>query len=245
MHINKKANNPALAVGCFLQGIKLLGSAPLRRYIIVPIFINIALYSTAFALGYYYLVDLINHFIPAWLNWLQWLLWPLFFIICFVLLFFSFTLLANLLSAPFYGRLAAKTLAVITGQTTPVIEPPIAKVLWAEIKRSLYFGLKAIPLIVISLIPGLNVIAPVLWLLFSAWSLALEYTAYPMENAGILFSEQKKAIRNVRLGAASFGGVVALALSIPVLNFIAAPAAVVGATLFFNKYTTQPDPHYH
>jgi CysZ protein len=237
MLVDKKANNPAVAIGCFLQGIKLLGSKPLRRFVIIPILINIVLYSIAFALGYYYLADVIDHFIPSWLQWLRWLLWPLFFSCFFSLLFFSFMVLANLLAAPFYGRLSAKTLATITGQTAAIIDLPVAKVLWAELKRGLYFVLKAIPLLIISFIPGLNVIAPVLWVLFSAWSMALEYMAYPMENAGLLFSEQKKLLRGMRLGAYSFGGIAALALSIPILNFIVAPAAVVGATLFFQRIT--------
>jgi CysZ protein len=235
MLFDKKANNPAVAIGCFLQGIKLLGSRPLRRFVIVPIFINIVLYSIAFALGYFYLAEWIDGFIPSWLQWLRWLLWPLFFSCFFTLLFFTFMMLANLLAAPFYGRLSAKTLAMQTGQSTAIIDPPVAKVLWAELNRGLYFGLKAIPLLIISFIPGLNVVAPVLWLLFGAWSMALEFTAYPMENAGLLFSEQKKLLRSVRLGAASFGGITALALSVPVLNFIVAPAAVVGATLYFNR----------
>lgn len=235
MVVDKKANHPAVAVGCFFMGLKLLGSAPLRRFVIVPILINIVLYSIAFAVSYYYIADLINHFIPNWLQWLSWFLWPLFFTCFFSILLFTFMVLANLLAAPFYGRLSAKTLAMITGQTTPIIDPPVAKVIWAELKRGLYFSIKAIPLLIISFIPGLNVIAPVLWLLFGAWCMALEYTAYPMENAGLLFSEQKKLLKSVRLGASSFGGITALALSIPVLNFVVAPAAVVGATLYFNQ----------
>ncbi len=235
MLVDKKANNPAVAIGCFFKGIKLLSSAPLRRFVIIPIFINLVLYSIAFVLGYYYVADLINHFIPVWLQWLRWLLWPLFFISFFSILFFTFMVLANIIAAPFYGRLSAKTSAMVTGQTTPIIEPPVAKIIWAELKRGLYFGINAIPLLIISFIPGLNVIAPVLWLLFGAWSMALEYTAYPMENAGLLFSEQKKILKSVRLGASSFGAIAALALSIPVLNFIVAPAAVVGATLYFSQ----------
>ncbi|SJM89004.1 sulfate transporter CysZ [Crenothrix polyspora] len=241
MLVDKKANNPAIAIGCFLQGIKLLGSAPLRRFVIMPVLINIVLYSIAFALGYFFLGQWIDHFIPNWLQWLRWLLWPLFFSCFFGVLFFSFMLLANVLAAPFYGRLSAKTLAILTGQTSTIIEPPVAKVLWAELKRGLYFAIKAIPLLIISFIPGVNVIAPILWLVFGAWSMALEYTAYPMENAGLLFSQQKKILRSVRLGASSFGGIAALALTIPVLNFIVAPAAVVGATLFFNRLM----PHRH
>jgi len=87
----------------------------------------------------------------------------------------------------------------------------------------------------VSVIPGINVIAPVLWALFGAWGMALEYLAYPLENQGVLFSEQKQLVKSVRLGALSFGGLAVLGLTIPVLNIIIAPAAVIGATLYFNE----------
>ncbi|MGZ8184564.1 MAG: EI24 domain-containing protein, partial [Methylobacter sp.] len=79
------------------------------------------------------------------------------------------------------------------------------------------------------------VIAPFLWALFGAWGMALEYLAYPLENEGVLFSEQKELVKSVRLGALSFGGLAVLGLTIPVLNIIVAPAAVIGATLYFNE----------
>ena len=85
------------------------------------------------------------------------------------------------------------------------------------------------------IIPGLNVIAPFLWALFGAWGMALEYMAYPLENAGLLFSEQKQLLKGVRLGALSFGGLAVMGLTIPVFNLIVAPAAVIGATIYFNE----------
>jgi len=65
--------------------------------------------------------------------------------------------------------------------------------------------------------------------------MALEYMAYPLENQGVLFSEQKNLVKSVRLGALSFGGLAVLGLTVPVLNIIIAPAAVIGATLYFNE----------
>ncbi|MEQ1530137.1 MAG: EI24 domain-containing protein, partial [Methylococcales bacterium] len=141
---------------------------------------------------------------------------------------------ANLLAAPFYGRLAAKTLAVVTGQPLAVVEPPIAKVMSAELKRAGYFALRTVPLLILSVIPGINLIAPLLWALFGAWGMALEYMAYPLENAGILFAEQKKLLASVRLGSLSFGGIAALGLAVPLLNIFVAPAAVIGATIYVN-----------
>ena len=235
MLFDKKGNNPALAVGYLFKGLKLLTSPQLRTFILIPILINVVLYSAALLLGYYYISDVINQFIPAWLQWLSWILWPLFFISFFIAGFFTFTVLANLLAAPFYGKLSAKTLALITGQTGASAEQPLAKVMFAEVKRAGYLLSRALPLVIVSFIPGINVIAPFLWALFGAWGMALEYMAYPLENAGVLFSEQKKMVRSIRLGALSFGGVAALGLTIPVLNIIVAPAAVIGATIYFNE----------
>ena len=239
MLFDKKGNNPAVAVGYLFKGLTLLTSKPLRAFILIPILINIVLYSAALLLGYYYISDLINQFIPSWLHWLSWVLWPLFFISFIIAGFFTFTVLANLLAAPFYGKLSAKTLALITGQASATAEQPLAKVMLAEVKRAGYLLSRALPLVILSFIPGVNVLAPFLWALFGAWGMALEYMAYPLENEGVLFLEQKQLVKSIRLGALSFGGVAAMGLTIPVLNIIVAPAAVIGATIYFNAVKKQ------
>jgi CysZ protein len=234
MIFDKKGNNPALAIGYLFKGLKLLASSQLRSFIIIPVLINVVLYSVALLLGYYYISDLINQFIPGWLHWLSWILWPLFFISFFIAGFFTFTVLANLLAAPFYGKLSAKTLVLINGQAKETEEQSLVKVIFAELKRAGYLLSCALPLLVLSFIPGVNVLAPFLWALFGAWGMALEYMAYPLENAGVLFSEQKQLVKSIRIGALSFGGVAVMGLTIPLLNIIIAPAAVIGATIYFN-----------
>jgi CysZ protein len=234
MIFDKKGNNPALAIGYLFKGLKLLASSQLRSFIIIPVLINVVLYSVALLLGYYYISDLINQFIPSWLHWLSWILWPLFFISFFIAGFFTFTVLANLLAAPFYGKLSAKTLVLINGEAKEIEEQSLVKVMFAELKRAGYLLSRALPLLVLSFIPGVNVLAPFLWALFGAWGMALEYMAYPLENAGILFSEQKQLVKSIRIGALSFGGVAVMGLTIPVVNIIIGPVAVIGATLYFN-----------
>lgn len=235
MILNNKGNNPVLAISSFFRGVKLLGTPGLRKFLVVPVLINIVLYSVALLLGYFYMADLINQFIPGWLQWLSWILWPLFFISFFIAGFFTFTVLANLIAAPFYGKLSAKALAIITDRSYVSAEQPLAKVMLAELRRLGYFAASAIPLLLLSIIPGLNVIAPFLWALFGAWGMALEYMAYPLENEGLLFSEQKKLLKDIRLGALSFGGIAVLGLTIPLLNIIVAPVAVIGATIYINR----------
>ncbi|MDD2723457.1 MAG: sulfate transporter CysZ [Methylovulum sp.] len=233
MNVSKKLNNPLVATGYFFTGLGWLMRPELRPFVLMPLLINFLLYALALVLGYHYINALIAQFIPDWLNWLSWVLWPLFFICFFIAGFFTFTVMANLLAAPFYGKLAAKTAALLNGNdAVTMAEQPISKVMAAEFKRVLYLATRAVPLLVLFVIPGLNVAAPFLWALFGAWGMALEYLAFPLENAGVLFPEQKQLAKDMRLGSLSFGGVTMLGLTLPVLNIIVAPAAVIAATIY-------------
>ena len=61
--------------------------------------------------------------------------------------------------------------------------------------------------------------------------LALQYLDYPLGNHGLAFSEQRRILKVQRPMMLGFGAVVLLYTMVPVLNFFAMPAAVVGATL--------------
>lgn len=234
MFAKSKSNNPLSAIGYFFQGLKLLARPELRPFLVYPVLINLVLYGGAFTLGYHYINQFMAHFIPDWLQWLSWILWPLVFISFLIAVFFSFTVLANLIAAPFYGKLAAKTRAIFTEQPGNPVEPPLARIVAAEFKRAGYLSVRALPLLVLFVIPGLNILAPFLWALFGAWAMALEFMAYPLENEGVLFSEQKQLAKDMRLGTLSFGGIVMAGLTLPLLNLVVAPAAVIGATLYVN-----------
>ncbi len=232
MKLKNKANSPVFAVNCLLQGLKLFFRSELRKYILIPIFINLVLYSIAFSIGYYYIADLIGQFIPSWLTWLEWIIWPLFYFSFSIICFFTFTLIANLLAAPFYSQLAAKTLDVISGKKNNIKEQVVTQVIWAELKRIVYIVSRMLPLLVLFIIPVINLLAPFLWVLFVAWGMGLEYMAYPAENQGQLFSEQKNNAKTRRIGVLCFGGLVMIGLTIPLLNLIVAPVAVIAATVY-------------
>jgi CysZ protein len=221
------------------QGLKLLTTPALRPFILMPLAINLILYGVALVLGFLYLNNLVEHMIPLWLFWLKWLIYPLFFTSFCVIGFFTFSLLANLIAAPFYAKLAAKTLVVINAPTLATYEPSALQVWQAELKRLGYSLTRTLPLLLLFLIPVVNLIAPILWLLFSAWCVALEYFAFPQENRGVLFPQQKEQLKKMRFSALSFGGLVTLGLSIPLINIVIAPVAVIAATLYSQARTIQ------
>jgi len=232
-------NNPVVAISCLLQGAKMLNHPALRKYLLIPLFINVVLYSGAFVLGYHSVSALIHEFIPAWLSWLNWILWPLFFVSFLIIGFFTFTLIANLIAAPYYSRLAAKTLELIGATDDDLPETPWDKVFVGELRRVGYLLLRTLPLLLLSVIPVVNLIAPVLWAIFAAWGIAMEFMAYPLESRGLTFPEQKEFLRQSRWGALSFGGLTGLALTLPVINLFIGQAAVIGATLYVHKLEQQ------
>jgi CysZ protein len=215
-----------------LKGLKLLTTPALRPFVLMPLAINFILYSGALFLGYWYLDAWIVQAIPDSLHLMTWLIYPLFFISFCLVGFFTFSLLANLIAAPFYAKLAAKTLVVIDAPQLSTFVPSTIQVLKAELNRLRYSLTRTLPLLILFLIPIVNLVAPLLWLGFSAWCVALEYFAFPLENRGILFLEQKEQLSKMKFRALSFGGLVTLAQSLPVINIIAAPVAIIAATLY-------------
>jgi len=151
-----------------------------------------------------------------------------------------FALLANIIAAPFNGLLAEKVEQHLRGNNSPQNQSTIKQLLkelprtvGSEINKLFYFLLRSLPLLVLFLIPGINVIAPIVWFLFSAWMLSLEYLDYPLGNHGILFKQTRGLAKQQRTRCLSFGALVSVFTMIPVLNFIIMPIAVAGATSLY------------
>jgi CysZ protein len=220
------------------QGFRLIRQPGLRRYVAVPLLISILVFSSAlFALGWWLdiMVDSLLAKIPGWLDWLRYLAWPIFTLAGVLVVFYSFSILTNLVAAPFNGMLAEAVEQHLTGQAIATggwrtLLKDIIPSLFSELRKLLYFVLRAIPMGLLFLVPGINLAAPVLWALFSAWMLAIEYADYPMANHRLMFSAQRKLLRGRRVLAWGFGGGTLLITMVPLLNFLAMPVAVAGAT---------------
>ncbi|HIF51033.1 MAG TPA: sulfate transporter CysZ [Thiotrichaceae bacterium] len=227
-----------------LSGFKLILKPGIRSYVIIPLLINSVLFAGAIVYGANSLNNLINSLLEQWqwLEWLTWLLWPIFVIIALAIVFFCFSIIANLVGAPFNGFLAAAVERTITSQELqPENEQELLEVIIISIKsefqKLLYFAIRAIPLLVLFIIPMVHVAAPLIWFLFTAWMLTLEYGDYPMGNHDILFKQQREKFSKNRQLAFGFGSGVMLLTMIPVVNFLAMPVAVAGATRMFIEHS--------
>jgi CysZ protein len=229
-------NNPLSGASYILQGLRLLTKPGLRRFVMMPLLINILVFSLLAWIGITQFEALLDWMLPqdSWLSYFRYILWPLFAIATILIVFYSFTIVANLLAAPFNGLLAEKVEMMLTGTSPTQPHQGIAQAIWPAIRSELiklrYFLLRALPILFLFIIPGINLIAPVLWTLFGIWYLALEYADYPMANSGLEFKDHHAHNKKRRLAALGFGGGLTLLMMIPILNFAAMPAAVVGAT---------------
>ena len=218
-----------------MSGFGLITKPGLRQFVLIPLMVNIILFSGAIWYGSHFFESLINRFIPDWLMWLEWILWPLFASAIFLFLFYGFTLVANLIAAPFNGLLAEKVQQQTSGVPIPDstwadLVKDIVPAMLIEIKKLVYFVMWSVPFLILFFIPGPNIAAPFLWMAFSAWMLSLEYTEFSSSNNRMHFPQLRQQFKTRRMLAMGFGGMVLVCTLIPVLNFLIIPAAVSGGT---------------
>ena len=225
----------------FFAGVGLLNKPGIRRFVIIPLLLNVVIFSSVFWLGIQWFDRIISTWLPTWLAWAEFILWPLFALAYFLLVFYLFALLANVIAAPFNDLLAEKVEHYLRGSEpsnpTSNVEfmVGISRSVSNELSKLAYFLLRSLPLLLLFLIPGLNLIAPFVWFFFSAWMLALEYLDYPFSNHDSEFKQTRKTIRTKRNRCLGFGGVITAFNMVPILNFIVMPSAVAGATVFYVK----------
>ena len=114
---NQLIKQPLSGIGYLLKGAKLLSHPKLRTFILLPLAINILIFAGAFWFLFSSIMGWIDGYIsalPDFLSWLSYLFWP--FLIVSILFGFSFlfSIVANLIAAPFNGLLAEKTENLLT-----------------------------------------------------------------------------------------------------------------------------------
>lgn len=233
--------NPVKGAGYLLRGFSMLTQPGIRQFVLVPMLINILLFSGAIWL-------LINEFdrwveywmsqLPTWLSFLDFLLWPLFALLVLIVVYYGFSIVANLVAAPFNGFLSEKVELQqrgvrIADDGWKGLLTMVPRALARELSKLAYYLPRLLALLVISLIPGVNLLSPLLWFVFGAWMMAIQYCDYPMDNNKVTFRHMKELLAERNLTSLSFGAIVQMGMLIPVVNLIMMPAAVIGATLYW------------
>ena len=232
----RQRNNPLSGTLYLLRGFAIVIRPGIRAYVAVPLSINVVLFALLIYFGASWLGGVVEYMLPDWLDFLGWILVPVFVLAALIAGFFAFNLVANLVAAPFNGLLAEAVERHLTGRSPPsgggwrAFIAELVTTFAAEVRKLAYVAVRALPLLALFLIPGVNVVASIAWMVLGAWMLAVTYVDYPMANHGIGFAEVRRRLRGRRLLGLGFGGAVMAALAVPVLNFLVIPCAVAGAT---------------
>lgn len=222
-------------VGYFTQGLQLLTHKQLRLFLIIPVLINTLVFFGVTALFFQqfdYLLATLTSWLPSWLEILAWIVAIVAGILVVIIYGYSFSAITNIFAAPFYGVLAEKTEAIITGQTIPS-EPwsqLIPRTLGRELRKLWYFIWRSLLVLLLSFIP---VVGPIIVLIWGAWSMAIQYSDYPADNHQTPFPHLRVLLRRQFWSTMGFGGAVILGMMIPIVNIIVMPAAVIGGTVFW------------
>jgi len=119
------------ALACLAEAFAWLIRPGIRRFILLPLAVNITLFAAGSYAAFHYSDALVESLLPGWLAWLHWLLYPLLAVALLILTYYSFSLMANLIAAPFNSLLAAAVEKAERGDPSPPATP-----LWRDILMS-------------------------------------------------------------------------------------------------------------
>lgn len=231
------------SLACLAKGFSLIFEKGTKRFSIAPLFINLILYMLIglFLYGQFdRFIEWSVGSLPDWLSFLGPVLWLMFAIIAVVATGYTFAIIAMLICSPFHGLLAEKvaenlgyrkfdealTMATIYRITKRALGREFTKLKY-NLPRMLGVLLLAVFL---GFIPILNLLAPIVTLVWAAWSMAAQFIDFPADNDEIDFKSMLVKMRRKRSECLIFGGATTLLLSIPLVNLLTISAAVAGAT---------------
>ena len=229
----------------FVAGFNILSTKGLKRFVVIPLLVNFVMFSGAIIwllneLGLH--TDWLVSQLPSWLTWLEVLIYPSAFIL--LIFFFSlfFTTAANWLAAPFNGVLAERVEQHLSGAEPSkddfaALIKAIPHTIGREWKKLLYFIPRFIGYFLIGLLlPG---IGQIIWFMFIAWVLAIQYCDYAFDNNQQSFTKMRYVLRQNKAVCFGFGSAVSIFTMVPLLNLLVMPVAICGATALWVDHLKQ------
>lgn len=231
-------------IGFLSTSLSLALSKECRLYVVIPIIINFIVLG----LGGYGLFSLLQSFLqnyldmlPEWLSFLSYVLWFILSATIGFVFFYIFSTIATIIASPFYGMLSEKAERLIRGvdalegmdEGLAAIIKDVPRIIKRELQKMAFYLPRVLVCVVISIIPVVNIAAPICWFLLAAWMMSVQYVDYAYGNHKITFAEMRADLSQQRLSTFMMGAVISLAMAVPLLNLIIPPAAVCAGTKYY------------
>ena len=227
-------------IDCFFEGLRLMWRPGIRAYVIIPFTLNALVFVgiVFWGVAQYDALSSSTGLLPEWLFFLAGIVAFIAGVAAFLAFVLAFAIVASIISSPFLALLAEKVETQLTG-----VQPSASgnllviaiRALGREVAKALYYLPRLLGIFLLTLIPGVNVASPLLWALFGAWMMTIQFTDYAADNNGVAFRDLRNRLGTGKFQAIVFGLVAYVALAIPVVNIILIPAAVSGGTVFWVK----------
>ena len=223
----------------FVMGWHLISQQGLRRFVIMPILLNVVLMIGLlwlFITQISGMIDWVMDFLPDWLSWMSSIMFLAALAMILTAFYFSFTMLSGFIAAPFNGLLAEKVEKMLTGEvmietSTQDFIKDVPRMLAREWQKLWYSLPKYIALFLFGFMPFLGqTVVPVVAFVFGAWMMAIQYCDYPFDNHKISFHAMRFKLAQNRTQSLVFGALITLCTLVPIINLVVIPVAVCGAT---------------
>ena len=226
----------------FVMGWSLISQQGLRRFVIMPILLNIILMIGLlwlFITQISGMIEWVMNFLPNWLDWMSSIMFIASLVMILTVFYFSFTMLSGFIAAPFNGLLAEKVEKMLTGEV--MIETnmqdfikDVPRMLAREWQKLWYSLPKYIALFLFGFMPFLGqTVVPIIAFVFGAWMMAIQYCDYPFDNHKISFHAMRFKLAQNRTQSLVFGALITLCTLVPIINLVVIPVAVCGATVMW------------
>ena len=154
-----------------------------------------------------------------------------------VAIYFLFTVLGGIVAAPFLDVLSARVERIVSSEQEAAggglaeLVRNASRSVVEEGKRTLFFVSVQLAILLLGLVPGLQPIAAVASLVFTALFLPLDYTAYALDRRRVRFGARRRWIFAHRAEMLGFGGFGLVLFFVPGLSFLCLPWLVTSGTL--------------
>lgn len=224
------------------QSVRTLRHYPrLLPYILIPFVINVAVFSGAIYLGLDFFSTTVQELLPSGEAWywalLYWLAWVVAVLVTALLVFFTFTVIGNLIASPFNDLLSERTEEFLSGrihnETFSIGQflHDAGRTVMMEARKMSIFVVVMVILLPLNLLPGIGqALYTVLAVSLTLFFLCFEYLGFVLVRKRQFFNEQKRYILARKFLMLGFSCGVVVLLAIPFFQMLCIPLAVIGMT---------------